>query len=568
MADSFLSPEEHNVVVWLNFARGNPHGLADELEKRLAHYDGMYYTLPGQKTVTTVEGAGAVRAAIERLRALQPMGPLAAVPSMCLPARDHVKTQGPIGKTGHEGPDGSDPFTRMQRYAGYTVAAENIDYGHYMGSEIVIALVIDDGIFHRGHFNNIFNPEFNQVGIATGPHDYYVNMCVHTYATGWTPLPAHSGDIGPSVFGLVALEGPAHTTGAGDYLASKVQAVIRGMIAKRFVNKLKQQRALRQEADALVAARSEVKQNQQATLAAKHALHKSVAAGGQLMAALFKSGGLVVQLYGVHGLPPHAELGGADMMSRAEVTAVTGTSGVLRATHIDKATSGVSQGCDPQYTDSVFVEDDDAIDNKLNIRIRIWSEDGTVVLGVADIPMSSVADRPDLALDDGADALRDAAVWFALESEDDVVARDVPAGLTLEQLKARHQKLLAEGTKTNYEDCGDEGNTVYKWVHQDGGSIAMLYQNNTTTHMLEEETTYTFTNMCIDGEPESLTELKLLIGPGEERLVVIETIDDELAFGLGIENSYDVLPFDQAQFDKKTAGNGLSKPNRKITDPL
>jgi uncharacterized protein YkwD len=55
---------------------------------------------------------------------------------------------------------------------------ENIDYGNSSAEDIVVSLVIDDGVPSRGHLKNIMNSSFCRAGVALGPHKKYKFMCV------------------------------------------------------------------------------------------------------------------------------------------------------------------------------------------------------------------------------------------------------------------------------------------------------------------------------------------------------------------------------------------------------
>ena len=157
------------VVAELNRARTNPGAYAMVIARRLKDYDGR-------------EGKRAIREAIEVLERTAPMPPLAHSDLVSLAARDHVRDQGKTARTGHGGSDGSDPFTRIRRYVDSRGAAENIAYGLYDARDIVVELIIDDGIPNRGHRVNILNPRYRIVGVATGPHDRYGIMCVMDFS--------------------------------------------------------------------------------------------------------------------------------------------------------------------------------------------------------------------------------------------------------------------------------------------------------------------------------------------------------------------------------------------------
>jgi uncharacterized protein YkwD len=49
--------------------------------------------------------------------------------------------------------------SRVEKYGSWSGSiAENIDMGNSNSVDIVIALIVDDGVPTRGHRNNIFDP--------------------------------------------------------------------------------------------------------------------------------------------------------------------------------------------------------------------------------------------------------------------------------------------------------------------------------------------------------------------------------------------------------------------------
>lgn len=175
-----------------NAARTDPAGYAAHLEALLPLFDGSVLRRPGSRVgLQTNEGPNAVREAIRALRAQAPQPPLEWADGLWRAARDHVLDQGPRGATGHDGGDGSTMDTRIRRYGAWmSTAAENIDYGSANARDVLISLIVDDGVPSRGHRRNIFNPNLRVMGGACGTHTRYRTMCVMDYAGGFTPTAA------------------------------------------------------------------------------------------------------------------------------------------------------------------------------------------------------------------------------------------------------------------------------------------------------------------------------------------------------------------------------------------
>ncbi|MGH7536689.1 MAG: CAP domain-containing protein, partial [Gemmatimonadales bacterium] len=134
---------------------------------------------PGRPALRTEEGAAAVREAIAVLRRTPGMGRLRWSRGLSAGARDHVHDQGPTGGMGHHGHDRSTPAARVNRYGRWRRGlAENISYGEGDAGDVVMQLLIDDGVPGRGHRTTLLYPDYHVAGVSCGPHASYRQMCV------------------------------------------------------------------------------------------------------------------------------------------------------------------------------------------------------------------------------------------------------------------------------------------------------------------------------------------------------------------------------------------------------
>jgi uncharacterized protein YkwD len=183
---AYLSPLEKAVVNEMNLARTSPKEYLSLLEQFKKYYDGKLLKLPGETPILTKEGTSAAVEATRSLRSLKPVSPLCPSKGMTLGAKDHVRDLRTSGASQHKGSDGSQTWDRVNRYGTWQkIIGENISFGHNKARNIVMTLMIDDGIPSRGHRKNIFNPDFRWVGVACGDHPAYRTICVITFAGGY-----------------------------------------------------------------------------------------------------------------------------------------------------------------------------------------------------------------------------------------------------------------------------------------------------------------------------------------------------------------------------------------------
>src|SRR5215831_2097164 len=187
---AYFSRLEAEIVQEMNLARRDPTVYAGFLEQMKPYYAGTLFKPPNVTPIITEEGLSAVIEAIRFLRSTPSAPPLNLSRGMSLGARQHVKDQGPRGGTGHQGSDGSRVANRVNRYGTWQrTVGENISYGDETAREVIVSLIIDDGVAGRGHRKNIFDPEYHFAGVACGEHAKYGIFCVIDYAGHYVEMP-------------------------------------------------------------------------------------------------------------------------------------------------------------------------------------------------------------------------------------------------------------------------------------------------------------------------------------------------------------------------------------------
>ena len=172
------------VIRELNLARQNPALYATFVQELRSRMNGNVLVL-GHTRIRAKEGTAAVDEAIRFLQRAQPLPPLALSRGMSRAAADHCADQAD-GGFGHEGKDRSHAGQRISRYGNFSGGwAENISYGKSTARDVVLALIIDDGLPGRKHRANIFNPSYNFAGAAFGSHARFGTMCSMDFAVSY-----------------------------------------------------------------------------------------------------------------------------------------------------------------------------------------------------------------------------------------------------------------------------------------------------------------------------------------------------------------------------------------------
>jgi len=175
------------VLAEINLARSAPRTYAGYLRELRGRFRGKAYLLPDSSSrVITLEGKGAMDEAIRYLSRQKPLPPLGWSDGLAAAAAELAEEQGRSGATGHVGRQSRGMKQRIERHGRWErQIAENIGYGPKSAREMVMQLIIDDGVKGRGHRKNIFTKEFTTAGVACGPHPRFDTMCVIDFSGGF-----------------------------------------------------------------------------------------------------------------------------------------------------------------------------------------------------------------------------------------------------------------------------------------------------------------------------------------------------------------------------------------------
>ncbi|MCF0127219.1 MAG: CAP domain-containing protein, partial [Pseudobutyrivibrio sp.] len=138
-----------------------------------------------ETVIQTYEGIKAVNEAIEFLQKQPPVHKLELSKELSQACHEHLNDIGPKGYTTHIGSDGKHVQERIEKICEWDGAiAENLDFGFQNPENILMNFIIDDGVKERFQRKNLFNDEFNYIGIAIGPHKEYGTCAVVCYCKG------------------------------------------------------------------------------------------------------------------------------------------------------------------------------------------------------------------------------------------------------------------------------------------------------------------------------------------------------------------------------------------------
>ena len=167
---------QRDLFIELNNLRKNPKSYIPliEAEMKLLKKNNILKKLDSNLQIQTIEGKDAYLDAIKFLQLQQPVPPLKEETRLSSAAMDLVKDIGKRGIVSHQDQNGQYVSERIEKYCEWDYSAgEVIEVSSKNPQDILISLLVDDGLKNRPDRKTNFNQKYNFVGIGTGPHLEY-----------------------------------------------------------------------------------------------------------------------------------------------------------------------------------------------------------------------------------------------------------------------------------------------------------------------------------------------------------------------------------------------------------
>ena len=159
---------QRDLFIELNNLRKNPKSYIPliEAEMKLLKKNNILKKLDSNLQIQTIEGKDAYLDAIKFLQLQQPVPPLKEETRLSSAAMDLVKDIGKRGIVSHQDQNGQYVSERIEKYCEWDYSAgEVIEVSSKNPQDILISLLVDDGLKNRPDRKTLFNQKYNFVGI-------------------------------------------------------------------------------------------------------------------------------------------------------------------------------------------------------------------------------------------------------------------------------------------------------------------------------------------------------------------------------------------------------------------
>ncbi|MGI8495183.1 MAG: CAP domain-containing protein, partial [Pyrinomonadaceae bacterium] len=171
----------------INTARKEPEKYIQYLDDYRKLFKGKTAYFPNYLRVQTQEGAVPIEEAIEFMKSLSKLEAYDFSSGLNKSAAAQLGDLIENSSLGHTGKDGSNLSKRLGKF-GRTGGryAENLAFYAETARDVVLLMIVDDGIQNRAHRKNIFSTDFKVIGVAFGKGKSAEGLCVMQFAGSFT----------------------------------------------------------------------------------------------------------------------------------------------------------------------------------------------------------------------------------------------------------------------------------------------------------------------------------------------------------------------------------------------
>ena len=182
MNEEIFEQLKNEVIVESNRIRRNPKAYITILEEYLKNFDGNILTRPDkEECLETQEGPRAYKEAIEFLKRQKPINEMVFDEEASKVAEEYAKILSNSGEEENK-EDKNNVEERAVKYLDYDYGiSECIDFGSSTGIEVIVNLLVDDGVKLRTHRDILFSNNFDYFGVSVYPHPEYELCTVIDY---------------------------------------------------------------------------------------------------------------------------------------------------------------------------------------------------------------------------------------------------------------------------------------------------------------------------------------------------------------------------------------------------
>jgi hypothetical protein len=164
-----LSKIESEILAEVNALRTDPQSYIGHLEQMKRGFRGNIYKNAQGVEIITFDGVGAVEQAIGLLKKQTPLPVFKISTGLMQAAALHLRDMAANDFFSHRGSDQSLPDERAAMFGSAPNGVnQNITQGSTTAREIVLQMLVSDGLQNRIQRQNLLNPQLQVVGIAAG----------------------------------------------------------------------------------------------------------------------------------------------------------------------------------------------------------------------------------------------------------------------------------------------------------------------------------------------------------------------------------------------------------------